>query len=109
MIALAKRKEDKPNTIATIQLLANGYELIKAYNELVKGAGKPEDIVPEGVIDYIEREERVPDNFERRTITDPSYDCEIHLRRTCGLSRLTIFEGGHEILYNALFEWFERF
>jgi len=34
MIALAKRKEDDHSKIATVQLLANGYELIKAYNEL---------------------------------------------------------------------------
>lgn len=34
MIALAKRKENEPNKIATMQLLVNGYELIKAYNEL---------------------------------------------------------------------------
>lgn len=34
MIALAKRKEDNPKQIASFQLLANGFELIKAYNEL---------------------------------------------------------------------------
>jgi len=34
MIALAKRREDNPAKIATFQLLANGMELVKAYNEL---------------------------------------------------------------------------
>ncbi len=34
MIALAKRKENEPNKIASMQLLADGCELIKAYNEL---------------------------------------------------------------------------
>ncbi len=34
MIALAKRKEDDPTKIASFQLLVNGYELIKAYDEL---------------------------------------------------------------------------
>ena len=34
MIALAKRKEENPGQIASFQLLANGFELIKAYNEL---------------------------------------------------------------------------
>lgn len=34
MIALAKRKEKNPEQIASFQLLANGFELIKAYNEL---------------------------------------------------------------------------
>ncbi len=34
MIALAKRKEDNPEQIASFQLLAAGTELLKAYNEL---------------------------------------------------------------------------
>lgn len=34
MIALAKRKPDNPKRIATFQLLINGIEIIKAYNEL---------------------------------------------------------------------------
>ncbi len=34
MIALAKRKEDEPQKIASFQLLAAGTELLKAYNEL---------------------------------------------------------------------------
>jgi len=34
MIALAKRKEDEPDKIASMQLLADGWELVKAYNEL---------------------------------------------------------------------------
>ncbi|MGI5841276.1 MAG: lysine--tRNA ligase [Patescibacteria group bacterium] len=34
MIALAKRKEDNPEKIASFQLLAAGTEILKAYNEL---------------------------------------------------------------------------
>lgn len=34
MIALAKRKESDPRKIASFQLLINGFEVIKAYNEL---------------------------------------------------------------------------
>jgi lysyl-tRNA synthetase class 2 len=34
MIPLAKRKDDDPAKIATVQLLANGSEILKAYNEL---------------------------------------------------------------------------
>lgn len=34
MIALAKRKADNPDKIASFQLLAHGTELLKAYNEL---------------------------------------------------------------------------
>jgi len=34
MIPLAKRKDGNPSKIATFQLLANSFELVKAYNEL---------------------------------------------------------------------------
>jgi len=34
VIALAKRKEEDPRKIASFQLLTNGFELVKAYNEL---------------------------------------------------------------------------
>lgn len=34
MITLAKRKEKSPDKIASFQLLVNGFELVKAYNEL---------------------------------------------------------------------------
>ncbi|MCE5251777.1 prolyl oligopeptidase family serine peptidase [bacterium] len=82
---------------------------IRAYNELVKASGKTADIIPEDVIYSIEHEQQIPDGFERRTIEDPAYGRRIHLRRVSGLSRLTLFEGGHEILYEAVFDWFESF
>ncbi len=63
----------------------------------------------EDVIGYIESEERIPEGFERRSIEDPSYGRKIHLRRTASLARVTLFEGGHEILYDALFDWLEGF
>ena len=34
MIALAKKKEENPHYISSVQLLVKGYEIIKAYNEL---------------------------------------------------------------------------
>ena len=82
---------------------------IRAFNEIVKAAGKLENIVPEDVIDYIEREKHLPKGYKNKITKDSSYGCHIHLRKTSGLSRLTIFEGGHEILYDAAFTWFEHF
>jgi undecaprenyl-diphosphatase len=82
---------------------------IRAYNELVQAAGKTTDIIPEEVIDTIEREQHIPDGFERRTIDDPAYGRQIHLRRITALTRLTLFEGGHEILYDPVFDWFDSF
>lgn len=82
---------------------------IRAFNELARAAGKPSEMISEDVIGMIEDEETVPDYVLSETAEDPLYGCKIHLRRSCGLSRLTLFEGGHEILYDAAFAWFDRF
>lgn len=82
---------------------------IRAYNELVVAAGKDLETIPEEVINIIERTEKVPAWFDRGDTADAAYDRMIHLRRTNALARLTLFEGGHEILYDAAFRWFDRF
>lgn len=82
---------------------------IRAFNELARAAGKTGASIPEEVIAKIEREEKIPEGFERRTIVDDAYNRRVHLRRENALARLTLFEGGHEILYDAAFAWFERF
>jgi acetyl esterase/lipase len=82
---------------------------IRAYNELVKASGGAKYIVPECAINDIERDEKVPKWFEKIVTEDSAYGRSIHLRRTHSLARLTLFEGGHEILYDAVFMWFERF
>ena len=82
---------------------------IRAFNELVRAAGKSQDSLHDDIISFIEREERTPDGVPSESSFDSVYGREIPLRRTSGLTRLTVFEGGHEIIYDAAFEWFERF
>ncbi len=82
---------------------------VRAFNELVKASGKPGDIISEEAIDYIERNRKTPEGLARLILTDAAYDRDIHLRRMNSLARLTLFEGGHEILYDAAFSWFEEF
>jgi acetyl esterase/lipase len=82
---------------------------IRAFNELAKASQKKEDVIDDEIIDYIERNESVPDWFDKGNTADGSYNRKIHLRRISSLSRLTIFEGGHEMLYDAAFAWFEKF
>lgn len=82
---------------------------IRAFNALVKASGKERNIIPEAIIEHIERSESVPGDFAGQGVSDPTYGREIHLRRLSSLARLTLFEGGHEILYDAAFSWFEGF
>ncbi len=82
---------------------------IRAYNILMEASGNKRKIIPEEVIGDIERNRAIPAEFDRGDINDPAYRREIHLRRVSALTRLTLFEGGHEILYDSAFAWFERF
>jgi len=84
-------------------------QTIRAFNELAKAAGKPEEAILEEVIEIIERDESVPPYVQTEATEDSLYGRRIHLRRTCGLTRMTLFEGGHEILYDTPFAWFETF
>ncbi len=65
MIALAKRKEDNPQKIASFQLLAAGTELLKAYNEL----NDPKDQYDR----WLEEEELSKKGFEDAMQLDKDY------------------------------------
>ncbi len=82
---------------------------IRAYNELVKASGGEKFIIPECATNLIEREEKVPEWLAKKVTEDSAYRRSIYLRRSYSLARLTLFEGGHEILYDAAFRWFEGF
>lgn len=82
---------------------------IRAFNAVVKAAGKSSDAIPEETIEFMEAEERAQSQYRPEPSFDPDYSREIHLRRVSGLARLTIFEGTHEIIHDAAFAWFDRF
>ena len=82
---------------------------IRAFNELAKASGDKNGIIGEELIEYIEQTQSVPDIYPSADKTDELYPAGIHLRQISSLARLTIFEGGHEILYDSAFGWFDKF
>lgn len=83
---------------------------IRAFNELAKAAGHRKDMISEEAIVAIEHEEAVPDSLTPGSTEDePLYGRKIYLRRQSGLARLTLFEGGHDIVYDAAFAFFATF
>lgn len=82
---------------------------IRAFNALARTVEDYDSVIEEHVIDYIEEHEAAPEWFEKGETNDPDYPGGIVLRRTSSLARLTIFEGGHEILFDTAFAWFDRF
>ena len=59
-------------------------------------------------IDYIVREERVPDGLEYREKDEAFKDHPVLLRRRSGTARMTLFEGTHNIFPFIAFEWLAR-
>jgi poly(3-hydroxybutyrate) depolymerase len=76
---------------------------IRAFNVVAAA----EDRIPEATIEALVRERAVPPALAFEG-SDPLYEYRpVLLRRTSGGSRLTIFDGGHEILHEAGLSWLE--
>lgn len=77
---------------------------IRAYNILAA----EEDRISEEDIAFMERFEKIPDNL-RAGQGDPAYgNHTVYLRKQSKNVRLSIFEGGHDILYGTAAEWLSR-
>ena len=77
---------------------------ILAYNEVAK----EKDRIRQEDIDYIVENEEIPAHL-RFTGEDPAYGYyKVLLRKTSGKVRLTLFEGGHDILAVPAFGFLEN-
>ena len=67
----------------------------------------PEDRIPEADIRTMTQQERAPEG--PAPAPDPGYgERQLHFRRISGNTRVTIFEGGHDILSDYGFAWLSR-
>ncbi len=77
---------------------------LNAFNKLVR----KEDRISKEDIDYFVKEAKVPPHLQGNYY-DPYYaDKNVLWRRKSGNVRITIFEGGHDIIYNAAFNWLKK-
>ena len=66
------------------------------------------DRISEEDIRYFVQKVQVPPHL-KRDLTDPDYGKKAPLfRSTSGKARVTIFDGGHEIIYEAALTWLEK-
>ena len=79
---------------------------IRAFNALCSGA----DAVSEEDIGFIERNQKIPESLKSEADADPFYGerMRIHLRRSSGNVRLTLFEGGHSMNFPAGLDFLGR-
>jgi pimeloyl-ACP methyl ester carboxylesterase len=74
---------------------------IRAFNALAQ----PEDKIRESYIEYFLKEQSVPVELQS-DISDSGYgENQPLFRRKSENARLTIFDGGHEIIHQAAFSW----
>lgn len=79
---------------------------LDAFNQIARAAGC--DPIGEDEIRQLSRADgRLEHPRESDMVRDPSYGRKIHLRRHAGPVRVTVFEGGHEILPAAAVAWLE--
>ncbi len=79
-------------------------QAINAFN----AAANPEERISEADIEFIVKNEAVPAHLAVAE-PDPAFDGRtIYLRKISGNVRLTIFEGGHDLLPSAAIDWLSR-
>jgi predicted peptidase len=69
-----------------------------AYNSLIT------EKIPIETINYITNNAAIPDEL-KQNYTDPDYPRQILFRRQSQNARITLFDGGHEILFESALKW----
>jgi hypothetical protein len=79
-------------------------QAVNAFNLLAE----PQDRISDEDIAYIVEKEAIPAHLQG-TFDDPVFGTHtIHFRRQSKKARLTLFEGGHDILCDAAFSWLSK-
>lgn len=79
---------------------------LDTYNAMAKAHGTQQ--IPEDNIDYLWTNGRLQTPLKSDKVNDPAWSRPIVLRRHSKKARVTIFQGGHESLPEAAFEWLEK-
>jgi pimeloyl-ACP methyl ester carboxylesterase len=79
---------------------------LDAFNAILKAHGNSQ--IPENDIDYLWTNGRLLKPTKSDLVDDPAWSRPIILRRHSVKARVTIFQGGHESLPDAAFNWLER-
>jgi hypothetical protein len=80
---------------------------LRAFNALARANRVPLVQLADADIAWMVDKAEVPPAL-RAPVEDTAYEKPVLLRRTAGPARLTVFDGGHEILRDAAFEWLSR-
>lgn len=79
-----------------------------AWNVLAAANGHKDRQVTTQEIEFMVRQERVPEALAATVQADPTRKKAVLFRREAGPARITIFDGGHEIEVDAALDWLAR-
>jgi len=74
-----------------------------AFNVIAKANHTP--LISKQFIDHVTKHEKLPEGFQTTFNVEENYPRKVHFRQDSGVSRVTIFEGGHEGLSDAACNW----
>jgi hypothetical protein len=81
---------------------------LRAFNELARANGHPEQAFTESEIEFITAEAKIPQRLAgERLVEEAGRKHAVLLRRSAGPARITIFEGGHETDFPTAIRWLE--
>jgi len=101
MIALAKRNEDDPSKINTVQLIIDGAEMLKAYDELNDPLDQEKRLQEQQNLLRGGDEEAMP--FDQDFITALKYGMPPTAGYGAGIDRLSMFFSGQESIRDVIF------
>ncbi|MEA1997178.1 MAG: hypothetical protein U9N45_06040, partial [Gemmatimonadota bacterium] len=79
---------------------------LRGFNMLAEANGMPEKKLSPDEIDYFVTREKTPPGLAGELPEDPAYESNpVLFRREAGPARVTVFEGGHQILPAAALQW----
>ncbi len=79
---------------------------LRAFNVVARAGGHP--VVSDAEMAELWRNDRLSNPGPQDVAAGGTYGRALHLRRTAGATRVTIFEGGHEGLPDAACKWLEQ-
>ncbi|MFH1741332.1 MAG: prolyl oligopeptidase family serine peptidase [bacterium] len=82
---------------------------LHAFNVLACANGFESKQIPENAIEEIVQTIQIPENLVSDPLEDSTYTKAVLFRRAAGPVRVTLFQGGHEILVPAAITWLAQF
>jgi pimeloyl-ACP methyl ester carboxylesterase len=80
---------------------------LRAFNVLADSNGYPAAKISAEDINLIVERDEIPSHL-KASLNDSGFTKHLLLRRQAGAARLSLFDGGHEILYDTAFEWLSK-